>query len=404
MRSRRGTCWCAAVALAGILAVAGSPRLEAGEPPKESSLETLQKYYRDEVELGKTSTETGEALCRLFKSLSPEEADALLRWGFEKAPEGRLSAILENLSCLRKDGLRGRHDRLVARKIFYPDWLYRNADAKTRDALVALAEAGDKAGDHVLWSLAWIQDAAVDSKFLEWEKRPSRLHREAFAPRYCSESAGWIPREGGGRTLLYHETCIPLVAAGAQDADPALMSAVVPSKEKCRWCGATLAALFEIRLNHDRLKFLGIEGALLRIPICERCSMWETIYFKLDGEGGFSWHEKNKEVPEVVALDPGMLKGDVIRILPGKLAASKGTRESFEALDPLGPARHSQIGGLPTWIQTYDYPSCPSCGKPMVFIGQYSLDDVEEENVLEGIFHAFYCRACRVACAAHEQT
>jgi hypothetical protein len=55
--------------------------------------------------------------------------------------------------------------------------------------------------------------------------------------------------------------------------------------------------------------------------------------------------------------------------------------------------RH-KLGGEPNWIQTEEYPRCPSCGEEMTFYGQ--LDSIGDDYDLAdcGLIYVFVCFDC----------
>ena len=62
----------------------------------------------------------------------------------------------------------------------------------------------------------------------------------------------------------------------------------------------------------------------------------------------------------------------------------------------------SQVGGLPSWIQDPEYPSCPKCQRRMKFFGQISNEEIEDYS--EGIYYMFLCSDCGIGATGYQQT
>jgi hypothetical protein len=86
------------------------------------------------------------------------------------------------------------------------------------------------------------------------------------------------------------------------------------------------------------------------------------------------------------------------------LVLTKRTRHFLEGAkwSILPGVAFSQVGGLPTWIQDAEYPTCPDCSQKMPFIGQISNEDFMEYG--EGIYYAFRCPQCNVSATCYQQT
>lgn len=70
--------------------------------------------------------------------------------------------------------------------------------------------------------------------------------------------------------------------------------------QSCPWCGHLLTTLFDIDLAHPYAGFLGIGGRRLRIPTCEFCVCYATLYMEVDLAGGAQWSDSNQR-PEFLA-------------------------------------------------------------------------------------------------------
>lgn len=85
-----------------------------------------------------------------------------------------------------------------------------------------------------------------------------------------------------------------------------------------------------------------------------------------------------------------MRKIPKFRLIPEPLDDEARSLQPFRwAPDEVG-TRH-QLGGEPSFIQTPEWPLCPSCREPMSFYGQ--LDSINDDNVLAdcGLIFVFVC-------------
>jgi hypothetical protein len=110
------------------------------------------------------------------------------------------------------------------------------------------------------------------------------------------------------------------------------------------------------------------------------------------------WHEGNAK--------PGYLPPDSSdwgAFPKAPLVLSEHTRHYLEAANwsMLPGVAFSQVGGLPTWIQDAEFPSCPNCANTMPFIGQISNEDFDHG---EGIYYCFHCPQCDVTATSYQQT
>src|SRR5262249_3532456 len=69
-------------------------------------------------------------------------------------------------------------------------------------------------------------------------------------------------------------------------------------------------------------------------------------------------------------------------------------------VDPKALGRRSKFGGQPSWIQNDETPTCPDCGKSMVFVAQLDSigfdppDGVEAQDFMfgdVGLIYVFFC-------------
>lgn len=165
-------------------------------------------------------------------------------------------------------------------------------------------------------------------------------------------------------------------------------------EEHCRWCGGPLTVLLDLVLK-EGLTFLELPHGRLRIPTCEFCVCYGTVFAEVDLMGGARWSEVNVR-PDY--LPDGELGG---RIAQATRGLGERLRSPFEAMAFGCDVEVSHVGGVPAWIQDASYPRCPRCGELMPFLGQV---DTSEVAWGEGAIYAFHDAACRLAATTYQQT
>lgn len=199
------------------------------------------------------------------------------------------------------------------------------------------------------------------------------------------------------RRELFSEIAHPLVRPTADGSLDERVQVGVPSAEQCPWCGRGLVALIswvetaELLLNEPK--------AQVQALTCDACTAFGTIFSRSSPGNGVAWHEAN-EKPEY--LPPDISSWDPFP--PSQLVLSEDTRHFLEAANwsLLPGVSFSRIGGLPTWVQAAEYPTCPDCSQTMPFIGQVSNEDFVQFG--EGIYYAFRCPGCNVTATNYQQS
>ena len=175
--------------------------------------------------------------------------------------------------------------------------------------------------------------------------------------------------------------------------------ALAEHEGQCGSCGLQLTTLFEFDLADERLRFLGVPGHRLRIAVCEGCvEVGEgPTYSSVDGRGGSSWrHGPGPPIPDAGGAAEDFDDSD--RLPRGRLALGPFRRSPYAAFEGvrINHTGNSQLGGLPTWVQDPDYPPCPGCRRPMVFVGQVDGSDLCHGD---SVLYAFLCAGCQIAAA-----
>lgn len=353
------------------------------------------------------SRSKAQAIAAQYQLLTPSEGQELAQFAFEQFDAGhtdQAETIWLNLACLTPGALHNCSHQFIQRDILYPGMLFRIADQKTTQELLALLSKVDVSGDtlrlnRLLIALAWIGDDDVQHVFGTWRDRAPAWASTLYVPpeRYA-HVAGWMLTPSGHRQDLFYQECYPFLPfrdkrETANDA----VRVVLPTDDHCPWCHLPVTTLFDCDLTNAHLDFLQIVGTGLRIITCEHCTCYGPIYSDIDWNGTATWSPHNQK--------PSYLPDDASEwiALPSQpLVMSDMKRHPFTVASEFISVSTTQFGGHPTWIQDADYPLCPRCTAPMHFIAQFGGDDVEEFG--EGMYYAFVCRACQTACTTYQQS
>ncbi len=346
------------------------------------------------------AVDTAEFL-NLYRELTPAQqvqlSEAALDLVIDNKGDWVAKEILLTLACLFPGSLSSIQLRLAECSVFTPGEMYLGADAGTRDLLLSLV---DSKPFQILSALAWIGDEVVQSKFHRWrDKAPWRGQlpkqiRELDGVSLINlftEPAGWILRGDGARKNLFYPTGYKL----SREKLDSVLSTIRESTESCQWCGRSLTVLFDLDLTSSRLSFLNLEGKRLQIPMCDRCSCYGTVFVDVDFDGGFSWSSANVR-PDYIGPE------DEYPPYPSEvLGLGEPLLSPYETHTPIY-FEVSQIGGFPGWLQEPEYPRCPDCGLPMIFLGQLSFGEIKKTS--EGVQYTFICALCGKAATIYQQT
>ena len=334
-----------------------------------------------------------------FASLSPEQHRQLSTMAADCLVAGETDLcqnIAKSLATLTEANLDTMLHCCLDNGNLWPSVAFRRAGASVRDRILERIEAGSGNLNHALCALAWIGDSVVVEKFAEWEESPPtwRSQLRVGLDSYTLEG-GWELTVSGRRDLYFDE-CYALEIVPDDDAASGV-KLLNETREKCPLCGDRLVHLLEIPLRGGPLAFLPFGGALLPVLTCERCTCWNMFAFARVGETGEAkWHHANPDsVPPHARgfeFDRGPWQGK-------RIALKK--RPAIHAVDWCMQVASSQIGGMPTWVQSPAYPRCPDCARLMMFVAQ--LDNGAFPGH-EGTYYAFICRDCRVTATCYQQT
>ncbi len=307
--------------------------------------------------------------------------------------------VLTNLADVVPGSLKGLTHLLLERDLaFAQNQIFREADAATRDQIIALLESGTStyySREDLLSALAWIGDERVQACFQSWRDHPPAWRAELiYPPDHYAMYGGWELTQQGHRRDLYYLTNYDLVPAGTAPAETLLrpVETIVPHEGVCGWCERPLLTLFAINLQRSRLAFLA--GERLRIAMCMNCTLQgEHIFTDVDGNGTSRWSSLNGDRPAHLRFfDEEDISANSLPQRQLVLGVARRTPYISHG---------SHLGGCPLWVQYPEYPHCPGCQQTMVFVGQYEPYHV---NYIEGIIYAFLCTKCGLATVGYQQT
>ncbi len=333
----------------------------------------------------------------IYARLTTEEQAELAEAMISPADEENAAEALCCLACFQPGSLASFHERLVERRILYPGVIYHGAKSRVTANLIDLLD-DDEHRNLALIALAWVGDETVQAAFSMWREQPPPWASKLYVPpdRYAHE-ASWEVTQNGTRRDLFTKGTRPLIAREASQSGDYSVHTGVESDSDCPWCGRRLVVV----LGFENIgKFIPTHGSRrASVLTCDACTCFGTVFAKVDHAGKAIWHEANTK-PEY--LPPDSSDWDTFPKAP--LVPSGQSRHYLEAANwsLLPGVAFSQIGGLPTWIQDAEFPSCPDCATTMSFVGQISNEDITEYG--EGIYYCFHCPHCDVTATNYQQT
>ncbi len=303
--------------------------------------------------------------------------------------------ILRSLAAFTEFPLDRCLRALLSNRSFCPSLAFRNAPPDVRDSLIDRVEADQENRNLILLALAWIGDEVVVSQFQKWRRDPPEWRVALFIPpENYSREAGWELTPDGQRRDLYFQQAVELKMGTSHSSG--VFGAIAPRADCCPWCGSILTDLFHFDLTLCGLDSKQVPQGQMRIPTCEVCTAFGTVFGATDSAGTARWSDRNVR-PEYLPDDVeswGRLPIDSLQL--------GAKRSPLFAADEFLPTRFSQLGGHPTWVQDATYPVCPVCQNTMMFVAQVDHDDIKDYS--EGVFYAFLCPDCRSTATTYQQT
>jgi hypothetical protein len=302
--------------------------------------------------------------------------------------------ILQRLACFRDEGLiEATCDALIARSIFWPPSLYRDANKSVASRLVELIEkAPDQlALNHLLLALAWTRSKAALEAFRGWSQQAPRWAEALHVPvEEYLPSAGWCIDEAGNCRDLISLDCFRLI--GPSELATANVICRKTLTENCPSCGGPQIVLFDFKeANEDRFTSAFPE-APRRVLCCLHCSCYGPVFTRYYPDGSTDW---------LSPLEPSEFAygdGDSLESCYRTLESS--SIPPFTFAEPYSLRDASTLGGIPMWLQDARFPRCIECGRFMTFLAQHDNGSLGEE----GMYYAFFCAECKVAGVTYQQT
>lgn len=247
-------------------------------------------------------------------------------------------------------------------------------------------------GGGLLLKLSWQGGDAAISAFKTLIAEPKewveRLHVDVET---YTNAGGWCFNEKGEKESLIFDTCYPIWQVNNDVESPVTIGTV--TKNICPHCKSKLVDIFRADCTDPRLHFLGIDG-VVTATICINCSLYTmtSSHYELDGRSELLEFEPFNLEHIYLCTDYEAYENchAVLGDTPVPLFYSHPNEDA------------STIGGFPDWIQDFNYPKCPKCGKQMKFLSQIRWDTIEQYS--EGTLFLTICKDCQIITAEHQQT
>ncbi|MFB9242837.1 hypothetical protein IV454_20830 [Massilia antarctica] len=163
----------------------------------------------------------------------------------------------------------------------------------------------------------------------------------------------------------------------------------------CGLCAGQLHHLVTLP-EHQVFGAAGHAGRDVALEVCLSCLGWErdALFYRHGADGSAE------------ALDHGALtpRHPAVALAPaGVRLAPTPPRWTWQAWGPANGAENlHRVGGHPTWVQSADYPDCPSCARTMHFALQLdsALPTMDGDTWSwggGGLCYVFQCAPCRIA-------
>lgn len=333
--------------------------------------------------------------------------------GVASLPRARAAeAVLAYASLQFPELLHGRLHELFRlrpnRGTYYENWPWRASGDKELSRLVGIVESRGTSAEPR--QKAW--RCLLESRF-----GPALDAAEALAGslELGNPSSDYFREVGfdGPRRALYHPAVHHLVF------EPGFFTATRPvwmnrafhptwslagQAIDCRFggetdarCGLCRGALHHLlSLPRSLVDPEGVCEAPLVLATCLSCLGWE--------QPSLSYVHEGKQPP--IALERGSVMPQFPAVaLKEATARLTETPQRWSWQDwALSNSREnlSRVGGHPSWVQSADYPDCPSCAKPMRFLLQLDSDLPTEDGGefgwgSGGICYGFWCGRCSVS-------
>jgi len=343
---------------------------------------------------------SGAELLFQFRQLGEEQAEQLAAEAMRcvDAEEKSLldvgTQILQRLACFRDGGLsEATCDGLIARSIFWPSSLYRDASESVASRLVDRIEKGPDqlALNHLLLALVWTRSEVSLQAFRSWGQLTPRWAASLHVPpEEYMPSAGWCLDEAGNRRDVVSLDCFRLV--GPSGTATANVTCRTTLSDNCPSCGGPQGLLFDFMKANEDCFTGALADAPRRVLCCLHCSCYGTVFTRYHPDGTTDWLSPIE--PSEFVYEVGDSPSPCYRTLEARPIPP------FVYAEPCDLGDASTLGGIPMWLQDAAFPRCIDCGRLMTFLAQHDNGPLGEE----GVYYAFFCEDCRVAAVTYQQT
>jgi hypothetical protein len=336
-----------------------------------------------------------------YAALTDQQAARLLEFALHERSMGNRyagHAVSCCLAAFTDHCLEPLINGLIGPQRYEPPIMYRNAGDEIATQIIEVLPTDSLTLDHALCCLAWIGTDMVAAFFAQADRtRPAWTELLNIEPGQYAQEAGWEVRHGA-RHNLYFERCFALTLASEDEEGDDAIAAMQATSDRCPWCGRNIVDMLRVDAEDDRFTFLRACEPQLCIPTCTVCTCYTDfgLCFRQGIDGTRQWVHTG-QVPEVGGFPDADDECNPWTNKPIRLTQ----RHSRHAADQFLPTTFSQIGGLPSWIHDFHYPSCCECGQSMMFVAQL---DNEDAGYSEGVYYGFLCPDCQITTTHHQHT
>lgn len=273
----------------------------------------------------------------------------------------------------------------LAAEKYDPAMIYYHAAVDVRDKLLSRYDAAN--------------DPRMQALILEClVMQGDEVVATTFGPNNVTYEAGWVVDSDGQSRELVFDT------AYAVSPGPGMMVGI-PCDERCGTCGSELTRLFLFDGTDPRLRHVKIDHTIF-VMACMNCLFYvEALYTRFtacgDAELIQPYRTMYVDTAQMVSTeeDKAHHKKFCDELSRVELQLSEQPVPPFSASCPWSG---STVGGFPGWIQYPQYPTCPDCGRDMMFFAQLQWDILIDW--MDGTLYVHLCPSCGVSSVLHQQS
>lgn len=269
--------------------------------------------------------------------------------------------------------------------------VYYHAPADVRDGLIRclMNTEDDREASWLMECLAMQGDEKALETLYELECHPRPWRKKLYVgPAVYAQAGGWTFDQEGRRQELVFSTCYPLVKAAKREDSPVRVARL--RKDHCPHCGGRLMDMLVVDGREERLRFLGIDG-IFTATCCLNCVPYEEMFSRFTLDGGSELLPQRRGEREVWENDYGELAENTYVLGEEPVSLFYETESDYT----------NTIGGFASWVQDWEFLTCPCCGRPMKYLAQLHWGLLDEG---EGTLYVEVCVECGIAGMVHQQT